>query len=243
MHCQDSSTGMPTILEAATPLNDDWDDPVYDSSSPLNAGLPSPDAISFEPRRDSLELAQQRRPKTSTDSGGSLPMSPPSASRSPFRTSMSPRQYHQGYARGDGSSAADSGSDMSERDLISRSSAFVRSARESIYPSPKPQIQVIVTQDSQEAEQSSTAPVQIKLSTSTSTKASEREVSPIDSASSRPVPTRSNSRARLPRRIRVSHPSIEIMRHFSEDNEDLLNVEYEGRIRYASGTVVIGLPV
>lgn len=235
VHRQEPSSGMPTIPEASTPLSEDWDEPTSSISSPTyNGELPSPDAISFEPRRDSLELTQQRRTKTSTDSGSSLPVSPPSVSRSPFRGGISPRQYHQGYPKGDGASAIDSGSDVSDRDLISKSSAFVRSARESAQAIPSPQIQVIVTQDPQQPVQSSVLPLQIKLSTSTSTKGSaDLEVPSTDDALARPLPSRSGSRARLPRRIRVSHPSIDVMRRCPEDNEDLLNQEYEGRIRYA----------
>ncbi|KAF6766629.1 hypothetical protein DFP72DRAFT_867164 [Ephemerocybe angulata] len=220
LQARSTIAAMPTIHEDAS-LHES------PSSSYPNSNLPSPDVVSFEPRRDSAEIFDARRGKASIDSSTSLPPSGLPLSKSPFRNSASPRLYHQPYPRGDGLSAPGSGSDLSEHDLT-KNLPPVRSRSEH----PSPQIQVIVTQDSEDkVEQSSVTPLQIKLSTSTSTKASDLEHPSANERLAPPLPSRSTSRAKLPRRIRVSQPTAEVPRRHTGYDDTLINRKYEARAR------------
>ena len=221
--CTESSSSIPPIPEHVTHLSQSFQSRSR-SSSLANSStlLPSHDSVSFGPQRDSAE-SEKRRHKANIDASPNPPLT--SSTSSPFsRTNVSPRQYHQGYTKDDLASLAGSTSDASEDDLA-KSSAFVQSApRKSEHPNPP--VQVVVSQEPQEKVDQIIAavPLQIKLSTSTTTSYPEplslsKETSPAQ------------SKAPLPRRIRVSYRSRDAFRRLPEDSDVSVRREYDARAR------------
>jgi hypothetical protein len=213
-----STTTMPTIPETAYPLPDSRTP--SSPASPPHMAPPSPDAVSFEPRRDSVES-----PGTPN-----LPQPGASTSKNHIKQGNFARERHPVYLKGDVSSMAESMSDISDRG-VAKESPFIESARKPENPSPK--IQVIVSHDPGDKTDLRTAiPVQLKLSTSS--KGSVGEASSVKDQPAPPLHSHGSYKSQLPRRIRASHPSSDVLnKRFPEDNERHLRHEYENKVRYA----------
>ncbi|RXW19155.1 hypothetical protein EST38_g6682 [Candolleomyces aberdarensis] len=211
-----STATMPTIPETAYPLPDSRTP--SSPTSPPHTPLPSPDAVSFEPRRDSV------------DSSGTpnLPLSGASTSKNQIKPGNFAREYHPVYIKGDVSSVAESMSDFSDRG-VARESPFIESARRSEHPSPK--IQVIVAREPEDKTDQRTAiPVRVKLSTSS--KGSAGEASSVKDQPAPQLLSHNSFKSQLPRRIRASHPSSDVLnKRFPEDNEVHLHREHESKVR------------